>query len=101
VSVASATCYTQDLNVRSGGTKARNGAQSFNLVHVYENTVLHSVVPVGTYSEVSYVSAEESAAILEREGITVLPAASAAILEDTQLTVPVEIIREATVLAAH
>jgi len=32
VSVASATCYTQDLNVAGGGTRGRDGAQAFNLV---------------------------------------------------------------------
>ena len=36
VSVASATCYTQDLNVPVGGTRGRDGAQAFNLVHVYD-----------------------------------------------------------------
>ena len=35
VSVASATCYTQDLNVPVGGTRGRDGARAFNLVHVY------------------------------------------------------------------
>jgi Icc protein len=96
VSVASATCYTQDLNVPVGGTKARNGAQSFNLVHVYENTVLHSVVPLGEYGQVSYVTADETAAILEREGIVIAPAAASAVLEDTLLTVPIEIIESVT-----
>jgi 3',5'-cyclic AMP phosphodiesterase CpdA len=75
VSVASATCYTQDLNVPVGGTMARDGAQAFNLVHVYEHTVLHSVVPIGQYAQVSYTSPEESAAILARDGI-VIPEAS-------------------------
>ncbi|GAB3280149.1 3',5'-cyclic adenosine monophosphate phosphodiesterase CpdA [Sinomonas notoginsengisoli] len=51
VSVASATCYTQDL---AGGvdrvsgfreTRGRDAAQAYNLVHVYADTVLHSVVP--------------------------------------------------------
>ena len=46
VSVASATCYTQDLTVPVGGTRGRDGAQAFNLVHVYPTTVVHSVVPV-------------------------------------------------------
>jgi len=96
VSVASATCYTQDLNVPVGGTKARNGAQSFNLVHVYENTVLHSVVPLGDYGQVSYVTADETAAILEREGIVIAPAAASAVEEDTLLTVPIEIIESVT-----
>ena len=35
VSVASASCYTQDLNVPVGGTRGRDGARAFNLVHVY------------------------------------------------------------------
>ena len=69
VSVASATCYTQDLNVPVGGTRGRDGAQAFNLVHVYENTVLHSVVPLGQDAGVSYVDAAETALILERNGV--------------------------------
>lgn len=74
VSVASATCYTQDLNVPVGGTKARDGAQAFNLIHVYENTVLHSVVPVGSYAQVSYVSAEETERILAKNQVVIAPA---------------------------
>jgi Icc protein len=78
VSVASATCYTQDLNVevsRSGvrGTRARDGAQSFNLVHVYEDTVLHSVVPIGESEAVSFTSAEETDRILELRGVSIRP----------------------------
>ena len=69
VSVASATCYTQDLNVPVGGTRARDGAQAFNLVHVYENTVLHSVVPVAQNGALSYVDAAETALILARNGV--------------------------------
>ena len=92
VSVASATCYTQDLNVPVGGTRGRNGAQAFNLVHGFENTVLHSVVPLGEYAAVSYVNADETAAILRREGVRIAPSSTAAIDEDTVLTVPVDII---------
>ena len=51
VSVASATCYTQDLNVPVGGTRGRDGGQAFNLVHVYEHTVVHSVVPLGATAD--------------------------------------------------
>ncbi|MBX9641549.1 MAG: metallophosphoesterase, partial [Mycobacteriaceae bacterium] len=47
VSVASATCYTQDLTVAVGGTRGRAGAQACNLVHVYPETVVHSVIPLG------------------------------------------------------
>lgn len=94
VSVASATCYTQDLNVPVGGTRARDGAQAFNLVHVYENTVLHSVVPLGSHAQVSYVTADETTAILRREGVRIAPSAANAVEEDTVLTVPIDIIRE-------
>jgi 3',5'-cyclic-AMP phosphodiesterase len=48
VSVASATCYTQDLTVAAGGTRGRDGAQACNLVHVYQDTVVHSVIPLGS-----------------------------------------------------
>ena len=46
VSVASATCYTQDLGIEPTATRGRDGAQAFNLVHVYPDTVVHSVVPI-------------------------------------------------------
>lgn len=46
VSVASSTCYAQDLTVPVGGTRPQDGAQSYNLVHVFDDTVVHSVVSV-------------------------------------------------------
>ncbi|WP_024288327.1 metallophosphoesterase [Cellulomonas sp. KRMCY2] len=52
VSVASATCYTQDLQTPYGGTRGRDGAQAFNLVHVYDDTITHSVVPIGDHATV-------------------------------------------------
>ena len=78
VSVASATCYTQDLNVAVGGTKGRDGAQSFNLIHVFEETVLHSVVPVGHFGQVSFRTPAETAAALLQEGVTIRATASGA-----------------------
>ncbi|MEV8213454.1 phosphodiesterase [Leifsonia sp. NPDC077715] len=75
VSVASASCYTQDLNVPVGGTRGRDGAAAFNLVHVYPNTVLHSVVPLGQYPALDYIDAEESARRLAADGIRIPPAA--------------------------
>lgn len=72
VSVASATCYTQDLNVEVGGTRGIDGAQSCNLIHVYENTILHSVVPIGKYPTVGkFVTAKETQIILRDEGILI------------------------------
>ncbi|WP_026533181.1 phosphodiesterase [Arthrobacter sp. H41] len=58
VSVASATCYTQDL-LYDGGSRGRDGAQAYNLVHVYEETIVHSVVPVGRHTAVGEVVPRE------------------------------------------
>lgn len=70
VSVASATCYTQDLNVAVGGTRGRDGAQAFNMVHIYDDTIVHSVVPIGDHPTVGeHVSAEESQRRLTAAGI--------------------------------
>ena len=60
VSVASATCYTQDLTVPVGGTRPQDGAQSFNLVHVYDETVVHSVVPVDVVMPLEHIDAAEA-----------------------------------------
>ncbi|WP_294565159.1 phosphodiesterase [uncultured Arthrobacter sp.] len=61
VSVASATCYTQDLTVEVGGSRGRDGAQALNLVHVYPDTIINSVVPIGSFPTVGqYVSPEET-----------------------------------------
>ncbi|WP_072806896.1 phosphodiesterase [Rhodococcoides yunnanense] len=76
VSVASATCYTQDLNVPSGAIRGRAGAQAFNLVHLYDDTVVHSVVPVGSYDTVGeYVDADEVARRLDAAGVRIADSA--------------------------
>lgn len=74
VSVASASCYTQDLTVPVGGTRGRDGALAFNLVHVYPSTVLHSVVPLGHYPVLDYIDPEESARRLAEDDIRIPPA---------------------------
>ena len=72
VSVASATCYTQDLNVKVGGSRGRDGGQSFNLVHVYEHTIVHSVVPLGATPTVGEsVSPEDTQKRLAAAGIQI------------------------------
>ncbi|MHA7282075.1 phosphodiesterase [Arthrobacter sp. TMS2-4] len=72
VSVASATCYTQDLMFDGGGTRGRDGAQSYNLVHVYEGTIVHSVVPAGRHSSVGeVVPREETRRRLEAHGVVI------------------------------
>lgn len=46
VSVASATCYTMNVARPAAEVNGMDAAQSFQLVHVYEDTVAHTVVPV-------------------------------------------------------
>ncbi|MFE1644552.1 phosphodiesterase [Microbacterium sp. P01] len=69
VSVASATCYTQDLTVPVGGTRPQDGAQSFNLVHVYDETVVHSIVPVDVPAALEYIDPDEAQRRLSRAGV--------------------------------
>jgi 3',5'-cyclic AMP phosphodiesterase CpdA len=60
VSVASSTCYAQDLTVPTGGTRPQDGAQAFNLVHLYDDTVVHSVVPVDAPRTLEHIDADEA-----------------------------------------
>ena len=78
VSVAAASCYTQDLLVPAGSMRSRDGGQALNLVHVYPDTVMHSVVPLGHFPTLSTVSPEETATQLEDAGITLAPVRVAA-----------------------
>ncbi|WP_375383745.1 phosphodiesterase [uncultured Microbacterium sp.] len=69
VSVASATCYTQDLTVPIGGTRPQDGAQAFNLVHVYDETIVHSVVPVEVTTTLEYIDPDEARRRLAEAGV--------------------------------
>ncbi|GAA3746905.1 3',5'-cyclic adenosine monophosphate phosphodiesterase CpdA [Leifsonia bigeumensis] len=71
VSVASATCYGQDLTAPLGSQRARDGGQSYNLVSVFDETVMHTVVPVIDDPIVSWISADESARLLELEEVVI------------------------------
>lgn len=74
VSVASATCYTQDLTVAVGGTRGRDGAQGCNLVHVYRDTVVHSVVPLGGGKTVgTFFSPEDARRKIAASGMFIEP----------------------------
>jgi 3',5'-cyclic AMP phosphodiesterase CpdA len=54
VGVASATCYTVDMGAdRAFLLSAVDGAQSINLVHVYESDIVHSIVPVELYEQIA------------------------------------------------
>ncbi|GAA3759279.1 3',5'-cyclic adenosine monophosphate phosphodiesterase CpdA [Microbacterium kribbense] len=46
VSVAAATCYTMNLARPAQQVNGMDAAQSFQLVHVYDDTITHAVVPV-------------------------------------------------------
>nr|WP_044494363.1 phosphodiesterase [Nesterenkonia massiliensis] len=70
VSVAAATCYTQDLFTPGRGTRGRDAAQAVHLVHVYDHTIMHSVAPVaGGVTVGRHVDAVETARILAAEGL--------------------------------
>jgi len=53
VSVAAATCYTMDLTVPQNGLSGVDGAQAFNFVHVYDDRIVHSIVPLAQFAEVT------------------------------------------------
>lgn len=46
VSVAAATCYTMNLQRPPTEVNGMDAGQSFHLVHVYDDVITHSVVPV-------------------------------------------------------
>lgn len=46
VSVAAATCYTMNLQRPPASVNGMDAGQSFHLVHVYDDAITHSVVPV-------------------------------------------------------
>ncbi|WP_394553194.1 metallophosphoesterase [Agromyces sp. MMS24-JH15] len=71
VSVASSASWTVDLHAPVGAVRTRDGAQSFNLVHVHPDAVLHSVVPVGAFPLLAGVDAAEVAIRLEAAGVRI------------------------------
>ncbi|BDB45117.1 MULTISPECIES: phosphodiesterase [Mycobacterium] len=86
VSVASATCYTQDLTVCAGGTRGRDAAQACNLVHVYPDTVVHSVVPLGGGKTVgTFVSPGQAQRNLAEAGIFIEPSRRDSLFRHPQL----------------
>ena len=58
VSVASATCYTMNLQRPATEVNGMDAGQSFHLVHVYDDTITHTVVPVVEAPTGDYFSAE-------------------------------------------
>ena len=93
VSVASATCYTQDLTVPVGGTRGWDGARAFNLVHVYPDTILHSVVPIGNYPALEYIDAEETAGRLRDLGVQIMLAGAVPASHEPPMTTPIPVLQ--------
>lgn len=56
VSVASATCYTMNVARPAAEVNGMDAAQAFNLVHIYPDTITHTVVPVTTAPTGEYFS---------------------------------------------
>jgi len=92
VSVASATCYTQDLTVPVGGTRGRDGARAYNLVHVYGDTVLHSVVPLGDFAPLDYIDADETERRLAVAGVRIGEAISEPVPQEPPMTLPIQVL---------
>jgi len=63
VSVAAATCYTLDLTAPDRLLSGVDSGQAFNIVHLYSDTVVHSIVPVGETIEITGVSSDNRARI--------------------------------------
>jgi 3',5'-cyclic-AMP phosphodiesterase len=64
VSVASATCYTLALAAEDRLLSGNNENQAFTMVHLYENSVVHSIVPLGDETEVSGFAQEYAQQII-------------------------------------
>lgn len=58
VSVAPATCYTMDVAAPDRNLMGIDGGQSFSLVHVYADRVVHSVVPLAPAPVVAHFDAD-------------------------------------------
>ncbi|GAA5203826.1 phosphodiesterase [Microbacterium jejuense] len=61
VSVAAATCYTMNLARPATQVNGMDAGQSFHLVHVYDDTITHAVVPVVDAATADFFSPEWTA----------------------------------------
>jgi Icc protein len=70
VAVASSSAYGQDLAQPLGATRGQDAAQGYNLVHVYEETIVHSAVSLELGGDVGEpVAAEEAGRRIAGRGI--------------------------------
>lgn len=71
VAVASSSAYGQDLAQPVGATRGQDAAQGYNLVHVYDGTIVHSVVSLDSGADVGEpVAAEEAGRRIAGRGIS-------------------------------
>ncbi|GAA3026440.1 phosphodiesterase [Microbacterium dextranolyticum] len=84
VSVASATCYTQDLQVVYPGARGQDGGQSYNLVHVYGDRVLHSIVPLGQFPTVYEMTPESLQRFMAMSADEQIAAVGASVLDTAE-----------------
>lgn len=70
VAVASSSAYGQDLAQPVGATRGQDAAQGYNLVHVYADSVVHSVVSLERGADVGEpVGAEDAGTRIADRGI--------------------------------
>ena len=63
------TCSVTRVLIFPRGTRPQAGGQSYNLVHVYDDTVVHSVVPVEAPRVMEYIDPETARRRLADAGI--------------------------------
>ncbi len=63
VSVAAATCYTLDLTRGDRLLSGTDAGQAINLVHVYDDRIVHSIAPLEEAEEVTAFGAEHLATL--------------------------------------
>lgn len=91
VSVSSATCYSQDLTAPAGSHRWVDSGQSCNLISVYDDTIMHTVVPLAVGPVISWVSAEESSRLVELDDVLIEESAVAAARSAERASRPVTI----------
>ena len=67
VSVASASCYTSDPAPVDRFVSGVDAAQSFTMVHTYDDRLVHTLVPLERGTEVSHVGTDIEEAL---EGVS-------------------------------
>jgi hypothetical protein len=67
VSVGASSCYTIDAAGVAGSLVGRDGGQSLTLVHVYDDQLVHSILPLGEFPVVARFDEDFTARLLATE----------------------------------